>query len=74
VSKATKVVTYVFLRTSFFKLYDSDMVSINMARVTMMIKGMDDDNIILINVTYSQTTKGNEGVTLTAGESSASVT
>jgi hypothetical protein len=50
------------------------MVTINMARVTMMIKGMDDDNIILINVTYSQTTKGNEGVTLTAGESSASVT
>lgn len=50
------------------------MVSINMARVTMMIKGMDDDNIILINVTYFQMTKESEVVMLTAGELSASVT
>ena len=40
----------------------------------MMIKGMDDENIILINVTYFQTTKESEGVMLTAGESSVSVT
>jgi hypothetical protein len=45
-----------------------------MARVTMMIKGMDDDNIILINVTYFQTNKKSEVVKLTAGESCASVT
>jgi hypothetical protein len=50
------------------------MVSINMARVTMMIKGMDDDSIILINVTFFQTTKESEVVMLTTGESCASVT
>jgi hypothetical protein len=72
VSKATKRVT-VFLRT-FLKLGDGDMVSINMARVAMIIRGMDNDNIIKINVTLFQTINESEAVMLTAGESYASVT
>jgi hypothetical protein len=50
------------------------MVLINMARVAMMIRGMDNDNIIKINVTIFQTIKESEAVMLTAGESTASVT
>ena len=63
----------MFFSELFFKLYDSDILPINMVRVTIMIKGIDD-NIIMINVTYFRTTTESEAVILTAGESSASVT
>ena len=63
----------MFFSELFFKLYDSDILPINMVRVTIMIKGIDD-NIIMINVTYFRTTMESEAVILTAGESSASVT
>lgn len=62
----------MFLSELFFKLYDSDFLPINMVTVTITIKEMDD-NIIMINVTYFRTTTESEAVILTAGELSASV-